>query len=349
MGGYGKEERPDGTTALKQALRNKTPGNFYIFFGEEAYLKAYYLDQLRRLLTEGPTEEFNFRSFDAETMQVEAFRDAVEALPMMAERTMVFVDDIDLFKMNDSDRTRMAEILSDLPDYCCVVLYYETVPFKPDRRQKKLCQALDRAEQVEFRKQSGRELTGWIRRHFRGRQKEIDENLCQYLIFITGGGMTALAAEIEKIASYAEETRITKEDIDAVVEPVLDAAVFDITDAFAAGDFSRALEKLRTVLRMQQEPIPVLGAIGAQMRRMRAAKLLAANGKGGDTLATLCGISSYPAQKTMQAAAHFSTEFCDKAVLLCTETDYQMKTSFDDPERLLELLILKLAAEAEHG
>ena len=31
------------------------------------------------------------------------------------------------------------------------------------------------------------------------------------------------------------------------------------------------------------------------------------------------------------------------------ETDYHMKTSYDDSERLLELLVLQLAQEAGHG
>jgi len=31
------------------------------------------------------------------------------------------------------------------------------------------------------------------------------------------------------------------------------------------------------------------------------------------------------------------------------ETDYRIKTSFDDPERLLEVLILQLAQEARNG
>ena len=63
----------------------------------------------------------------------------------------------------------------------------------------------------------------------------------------------------------------------------------------------------------------------------------------------LAFLQDYPARKTMSAAARVSQEFCDKAVILCTETDYQMKTSYDDPERLLELLILRLAEEARHG
>ena len=34
--------------------------------------------------------------------------------------------------------------------------------------------------------------------------------------------------------------------------------------------------------------------------------------------------------------------------MLCCEADRQMKTSYDDPARILELLILQLAEEARH-
>ena len=51
----------------------------------------------------------------------------------------------------------------------------------------------------------------------------------------------------------------------------------------------------------------------------------------------------------MDAARHFQAEFCRKAAQLVLETDYKIKTSFDDPERLLELLILELAQEARRG
>ena len=37
------------------------------------------------------------------------------------------------------------------------------------------------------------------------------------------------------------------------------------------------------------------------------------------------------------------------AAQLVLETDYRMKTSFDEQERLLELLILRLAQEARNA
>ena len=63
----------------------------------------------------------------------------------------------------------------------------------------------------------------------------------------------------------------------------------------------------------------------------------------------LCGMGEYPARKTMDAARRFTPAFCAKAAELVLETDYKMKTSFDDQDRLLELLILQLAQEARRG
>ena len=63
----------------------------------------------------------------------------------------------------------------------------------------------------------------------------------------------------------------------------------------------------------------------------------------------LCGLGDYPARKTMDAARRFSPAFCARASQLIVETDYGMKTSYDEQERLLELLILQLAQEARRG
>jgi DNA polymerase III delta subunit len=57
----------------------------------------------------------------------------------------------------------------------------------------------------------------------------------------------------------------------------------------------------------------------------------------------------FAARKTMDAACRYRPEFCAKAAQLVMETDYRMKTSFDDQDRLLEVLILQLSQEARNG
>ena len=107
--------------------------------------------------------------------------------------------------------------------------------------------------------------------------------------------------------------------------------------------------KLGFYLSFSAGALAILGAVGAHYRRVSTARTLLDHGKNASDLAKLCGISDYPAKKSMEAARRVRPEFCAKASQLILETDYKMKTSFDDPERLLELLILQLSQEALHG
>jgi len=341
---------PDELSRLKQAIKAGAPERLYFFHGEEVFLLHHYLNELRKKTVDPLTEDFNSHRFTQETFSVQAFSDAVEALPMMAERTFVQVDEIDIFKLNEAEREKMIEIFSDVPDYCTVVFTHEIVEWKPDKRLKKLWEAVSKnGTIVEFAKQSQRDLIAWVTRHFMSFGKKISTELCVYLIDITGGTMTALQGEIRKIAAYSGSDTIVRADIDAVTEPVLDAVVFQMTDLLGSGKYGEALLKLQTLLKMQEEPIAILGAVGGHFRRISAARTLMDCGKNADELMKLTGLKDYPARKTMGAARNFSGKFCRKAAELILETDYKMKTSFDDQERLLELLVLQLSQEARNG
>lgn len=335
---------------LKEDLRAKTTKGLYFFYGEEVFLLHHYFGQLKKQLVEELTESFNFHKLNSESFDIRAFSDAVENLPMMAEHTLVHVDEIDLFKLPESDREKVAEILSDIPPYCTVVFTYETTPWNPDKRMKKLYDVIAKhGSIVEFPKQEARDLVAWITRHFAAKGKQIGSDLCLYLIEITDGTMTSLAGEIQKICAYSGADAICRSDIDAVTEPVLDAVVFRMTDLLGQGNYAAALEELQKLLKMQQDPILILGTIGANLRRMSAARMLLDNGKGSADFMKLYGMGDYAARKTMDTARRFQPSFYKKAASLILETDNGLKTSYDDPKRLLELLILQLAQEAQHG
>ena len=346
-----KKIQSDGAIqVLKTAVRNKNIDRLYFFYGEETFLMSYYVDAIKKQLLDPLTESFNFHRFHSENFDVAEFLDAAENLPMMAEHTLIQVDDVDLFKLGETERGKIADVLSDIPEYCTIVFTYLTVAWKPDKRQKKLWEAIDKnGLAVEFCKQDQKELIPWVSRHFAAQKKKISNELSAYLIEITGGTMTALHGEIEKICAYSGADEIRKSDIDAVTEPVLDAVVFQMTDRIGEGSYEKAFLSLQTLLKMQQEPLAILGAVGNHFRRVSAARTLLDNGKNASDLQRLCGIPDYPARKTMEAARRFTPEFCRRAAELVLKTDYKIKTSYDDPERLLELLLLQLAQEGRNG
>ena len=342
-----KENDTTALQELKAAIRAKNVENLYFFHGEETFLLHHYLEQLKKLLLDELTESFNYHRLNSENFDIREFADAVENLPMMAEHTLVQVDDVDIFKMPEDSRNKLAEVLSDIPDYCTVVFTYVTTSWKPDKRLKKLWDAVSKGQIVEFAKQEPKDLIPWITRHFAAKGKRISSDLCGYLMELTGGTMTALIGEIDKICAYSGADHIQKTDIDAVTEPVMDAVVFQMTDLLGQGQYAAALAKLQQLFKMQQEPIAILGAVGGHFRRIGTARTLLDHGKQTGDFMKLCGISSsYAAQKSMDMARRFRPEFCRKAAELVLETDRRMKTSFDEPERLLEILILELAQEA---
>lgn len=331
---------------LKTAFKTGLLKPCYILYGEEDYIRTLYVKRIQETLLDGPAADFNLHRFDRENLDWDAVAGAVEALPMMAERSVVLVTDVDLYKEPETARDKIISILSDLPPYCCLVFHYDTVPFTPDKRMKKLHKAVeDAAELVEFNRMSAADLRSWIRTQARKGGKQIDPDTCDYLAFLTDNALSSMASELEKLCTYAAGDFITRQDIDELVEPTLTAVSFDISNAIVDSSYEKALLKLQELFAMQQEPISLLGAVAAQMRRLQCARVLSDYGKGSGDLMKLCGIGEYAARLTMNAARKLPASFCAKAVLLCLETDRQLKTSYDDPKRLLELLLIRLAGE----
>jgi DNA polymerase-3 subunit delta len=253
------------------------------------------------------------------------------------------VDEVDFFALDEGDREAVTQMLMDIPEHCCLVLTY--LDFKPDKRKKKLWDAIEKnGVLAEFLHQGDRELVTWIGRHFRQSGKFIQPALCDYLRELCQSSMTRLSGEIRKICDYSGAQEIVRADIDAVVEPTLEGEVFNITDALSNRDFDRAMERLHVLFKMRVEAIPIVGAIGSQIRRLYGAKIL----KNADELVRVYGISPKAAPFTMTHARRFSQHFCEKGILLCRDADRELKSSREDPELIVERLILQLAQEAVH-
>lgn len=337
--------KPDtaGYQKMKKDLAGKNPGQLYIFHGEETYLRDHYLGKLRELLLSGGMGEFNLHEIAARDMSPHALEEAVDCLPMMSERTMIQITDFDLFKAGEKDREAYIQILSQLPEYCCVVFVYDLIPYKGDARTKLAAAIKAHGTVVNFVRQDQGDLVDWVRRRFRALGKDIDSRLALDLIFLCGDLMHNLIGEIEKIAAYAKGPHITRGDIEAVATPQLDAVVFRMTDAIGEGQFDRAMGVLGELFQMQEAPIKIMWSLGRQMRQLYSARLALEQGKGTEFVAGLWGLKPYPTDKLVRSARRFSLPWCRRAVVRCGQVDLAMKSTGQDGKELLTTLMLELA------
>ncbi len=218
----------------------------------------------------------------------------MDCLPMMSERTMIQITDFDLFKAGEKDREAYIQILSQLPEYCCVVFVYDLIPYKGDARTKLAAAIKAHGTVVNFVRQDQGDLVDWVRRRFRALGKDIDSRLALDLIFLCGDLMHNLIGEIEKIAAYAKGPHITRGDIEAVATPQLDAVVFRMTDAIGEGQFDRAMGVLGELFQMQEAPIKIMWSLGRQMRQLYSARLALEQGKGHGVCGRPVGAEALP-------------------------------------------------------
>lgn len=328
---------------LKQQLKQGNLGTLYVLHGEEAYLRDFYLGQMKKRLLTAGLEEFNLHTLSGKQATPKTIAQAVDCLPMMSERTVVLVSDYDLFKTSADDRAGLVAQFADLPEYVCLVFVYDLIDYKPDARTK-LAQAIKTSGlAVPFPHQEQGDLVDWICRRFRALDRDIDSEQARYLIFLCGDLMNGLATEISKIAAYAKHTRVTRSDIDAVAIPRLDARVFEMTDAITSRDFDRAAKVLGELLGQQEAPIMILSVLGKQLRQLHTARLALEAGKSSQHLVELWKMHPYPAGKLMNAVTRFELSWCRWAVARCAETDLAMKSAGGDAGELLTSFLLALA------
>ena len=198
------KNKPDtsGFDKLKKDLSAGTPGQLYLFHGEETYLRDYYLGRLRDAVLPGGLGEFNRHDLAGKDMSPHALEEAVDCLPILTERTFVLVTDYDLFKAGEKDREEYLRILGNLPDYCCVVFLYDLIEYKADARTKLAAAVKKYGTAVNFVRQGQRELTDWVRRHFRAQGKDIEPRLCEELIFLCGDLMQNLQQRLRQRGAY---------------------------------------------------------------------------------------------------------------------------------------------------
>ena len=222
---------------------------------------------------------------------------------------------------------------------------YDLIPYKADGRSKLSALLKEKEAVVEFQRQDQGELTGWIARQFRKAGKSIDTRDAEYMIFLCGDLMHDLSAEIGKAAAYADHPRVTREDIDAVAIPKIDAVVFQMTDAMARKEFDKAAGVLADLLHSREAPTMILAVMGKYFRQLYSARLYLNANKSRSAFMDLWGMkSSYQADKLLDAAKRFSLPWCRYAVRRCAETDIVLKSSYGQENEVLTGLLMELAS-----
>lgn len=338
-----EKQRLDYSAQIK-LLRSEGPERLYLLCGEEDYLREAYLDQLKNMCLDGGEREFNYKRLNGDGLETGKLSQAIDSVPFFSDHTLVEVRGYDINRCRDAELERLKDILSDIPEYCTVVFVLSS-NYEMDGRLSSVKTFKKLGKCIEFTAQGQAALANWIGKRFAAQGKTIDRQDAEYLMFVAGTLMNHLIPEIDKLAAGVRGERITRGDIDALVQRLPEADAFEMTDMLGMGKFDEAARLLGGLLAKREEPIKILALIGMQMRRVFAVKIAMSESLGRSELMELAGVKfDFIVQKLQQSARQYSMQQLRDILRLCAEYDYKMKSSGQDSTELLKEHFSRMAA-----
>ena len=81
---------------LKKDIKDKNFKKFYLFYGEEEYLKRYYENEMKTKVVTN-MKEFNIDVFDGKELITTVLEDCINTAPFMSEYRLIIIKNSDLF------------------------------------------------------------------------------------------------------------------------------------------------------------------------------------------------------------------------------------------------------------
>lgn len=286
---------------MKQIAEDIKQNNFkqvYLLHGEERYLRRQYKDKLMHALSnDGDT--MNTHVFEGKDIPIGEVIDLAETLPFLAEHRVILISDSGLFS---SGGEKMAEYLSS-PNESTIFIFNES---SIDKRSKLFKTVQSKGYVAEFGVQDENTLKRWIAGVLAREGKKITENTVQLLISKTGTDMDNIHMELEKLICYSMGREvITNEDVEAICTTRISNHIFDMINAIAERQKSRALTLYYDLLALKEPPMRILFLIARQCNILLQVKELKSKGHDNKTIASKIGVPPFIVQKHINQAAKF--------------------------------------------
>ncbi len=232
----------------------------YLLYADNEYMIEEALSSVKKTIPE--TEmPFNFNVFDMDSADsiptVGEITDTLNTVSFFGSRRYVVVRNLQ--KISAKEFKKFQFYIAN-PSLNSVFLMSYTGTLKKEMKEstnglKTIC--LDMREN---------DLPVWIKEKIRQKGITIKDDAVGYLIGVVGDDIGLLSSEIEKLASFGNET-ITISGIKEIVEGSRDYSVFDLTNALREKNIEKVFRIYRT-LSETTEPYNLLGAINWHYSKM---------------------------------------------------------------------------------
>ena len=321
---------------FRKEIKTK-PGQAYLFFGDEDYMKSFALSIATSAISPDPTLAFfNEMKLDALSYSPDALRDAIMPFPMGAERKLITVTGLDFNAMKPNEVDALCAVLSELEeyDYNTVIISAAAdrfdpgnLPKRPSSTLEKLCEHLTA---VNFERNSPAKLVTWVGKHYEHNGVVASPEICSLTVERCGREMYKLAGETDKVSYYVlsqGRSEVSASDVINIALPAAEYDAYAFTNAIGSRQKDLALDILRDMKLRRVDPLMIMGEISAAICNICAVASLSARGSTSQEISEALKLHEYRVSLILKNGIR--EDVCKNMLQKIREADLENKSGKD--------------------
>ena len=323
--------------------------NLFFLSGEDTYSRDEVINSIISYFLSNDLKDFNFTQFNEEYCPAEIISTELYALPIMAEKRVVFISQVD--KMNTDVQKIILMFLKKKIDSTVLVLSC----LKPDKRKSffKEIGKYKKGKSVEFKAKNEREISIWIKKQLTQKKRNISDSALRLISMNTSNNLANINSELEKLLLYTEdkEHEIDEETIEAVLGISKEFNVFKLINTVVSRNLKSAIKIGNALMKSKENRTDPIGINLLLARTFIAAFQISSLAKQSriniNNAAGRLGFNNaWRDGDTLLCANNYSLTELSRIMRYLLECDIKLKSSFQDKQSAIIILFEKIINQA---
>ena len=305
-----------------------------LLISQEPFLLREQEERIRDELVPPESRDMNYLMLYGWETGITPIIEFLQTMPFLADRRLLVLREVQSL----DEPEHLIEYLKDPNPSSCLFMTSSEL-----KRKDALFRALSPlARSSELRKPPG-PMAKWVAARFARSGKSIERELADILVQITGGDMSILATEIDKVVLFSgDRERISREDLSVSVPGGVEV-VFNFLDSVGDGDREKAIISGRKLLEDGNPPEYLVHMLAWYFRQLIRGRELLDSGLSPKNAAEKMG-KNYPAirDKFARHIGRATEERLIKGMRTLSDCDLELKRGTIPNGIVLDRLLLNL-------
>ena len=329
---------------LKRMIDSGCP--VFYFYSAEAYLVRREMAAVRQLLLQ---EDAESTVLDGAAPEIEQIIMAAGTISFFGTRRLVEMPDLAPASYSDKDLEALCDAIQSAENAVFLmgsVFESERNKLKLTKRAQKLievCKKLGVAQELALPQPY--ELKQMVVERAQQQGTIFTEPAASALMERCGTDPFMLENETDKLCALSGYTTVTPAMVAEMCAQNLDADVFEMVRMVTAKNSTGACQKLHTLLRLQNDPIQITGALVGSYIDLYRVKLGQSVKKDFKAVHKDFGYkgSDFRLKRSAETASRYTLQQLEKCLDILTDLDKSLKSSPVDNQVLMETALCRLA------